>query len=189
MITLLHFDHPQVIDELGGWTNEEIVGWFGDYARIVFREYGDRVKMFVTINEPGPVCYNSYSTGCHAPGKKIPGIGEYICGHNMLKAHARAYHIYQDEFKSKQNGSIGIVENLKQYYNKFDNDTESAEIAFQFDNGWMLHPIFSKTGDYPKVMKDIIKRKSEAEGYEWSRLPEFSSYWIDYIRYLFYLMQ
>lgn len=56
IVTIYHFDHPQVIEEMGAWTNEKIVDLFADYARVVFREFGDRVKIFATINEPKILC-------------------------------------------------------------------------------------------------------------------------------------
>lgn len=56
IVTLYHFDQPQVLEFLGGWSNELMVDWFADYARVVFSEFGDRVKTFVTINEPREVC-------------------------------------------------------------------------------------------------------------------------------------
>ena len=71
ILTIYHWDHPQVFEDMGGWTNGEIVDWFGDFARVVFREYGSKVKKFIPINEPIAVCKNGYSLGIHAPGKKL----------------------------------------------------------------------------------------------------------------------
>ena len=68
-LTLYHWDLPEVLDRLGGWTNELIVDWFGDYARVVFREFGSRVKIFATINQPNSVCVDGYATDEKAPGK------------------------------------------------------------------------------------------------------------------------
>ena len=69
MVTIYHWDHPQVFQDIGGWTNEAMVDLFGEYARIVFQEFGNRVKTFVTINEPNIVCENEYYRGIYAPGK------------------------------------------------------------------------------------------------------------------------
>ena len=55
---------------------------------------------------------------------------EYLCGHNVLKAHARAYHIYNNEFRKQQQGKIGIVLHCRHHYSKYKNDSVSAEIAF-----------------------------------------------------------
>ena len=51
-LCLYHWDMPQAIDDLGGWTTRDIVGWFADYAALVADRYGDRVKRFATFNEP-----------------------------------------------------------------------------------------------------------------------------------------
>ena len=69
MVKIYHWDHPQLFQEIGGWTNEVMVDLFGDYARVVFKEFGRRVKIFTTINEPNIVCENEYYTGDYAPGK------------------------------------------------------------------------------------------------------------------------
>ena len=181
---MVHWDHPQVIEDLGGWTNEMIVDWFEDYARVLFRELGPKVRKWITLNEPEAACLRGYSSEVHAPGKKIHGVAEYLCAHNALKAHARAYRIYQKEFKAAQNGSVGIVVNMKYFYPKNSStDQSAAEKAFHFSNGWMIHPIFTRKGDYPDIMKDIIANNSRAQGYPKSRLPQFSEEWIEYIRY------
>lgn len=58
----------------------------------------------MTFNEPKQTCHYGYGLGELAPSRNSPGIGEYICAHNLLRAHAKAYHIYDKQFKAKQNG-------------------------------------------------------------------------------------
>ncbi|XP_053977574.1 myrosinase 1-like [Hylaeus volcanicus] len=182
LMTLYHWDHPQVLEDAGGWLNSEMVNWFGDYARILYREYGDKVKKFISINEPAGLCTLGYSVGVHAPGKKLNGIGEYLCVHNILKAHARAYRIYEQEFKQTQKGQVGFMLNSQSYMAKNPNDEASPEIAFQFYAGWTMHPVYSEKGDYPELVKSMVAAKSREQGYPRSRLPEFEPEWIDYIR-------
>lgn len=69
---------------------------------------------------------------------------------------------------------------------KNENDTESADIAFEFQVGMTTHPIYSKEGDYPEIVKERIAKRSKAQGEEKSRMPELSDYWIKYIRYCDY---
>ncbi|XP_047356137.1 myrosinase 1-like [Vespa velutina] len=183
IITLYHWDLPQVIEDAGGWLNPHVVDWFVDYARVAFNEFAPKVKKFITLNEPSDNCINVYTTGIHAPSKSsLRGIGEYICGENMLKAHARVYRMYQKEFKDTYNGLVGINAHVNNFYPKHENDSESVEIAFQFSIGWMLHPIYSKTGDYPNIMKNLIDMKSQKQGYSRSRLLKLGDNWVDYIR-------
>nr|XP_050854385.1 myrosinase 1-like [Vespula vulgaris] len=183
IVTLYHWDHPQVIEDAGGWLNPYVIDWFVDYARVVFKEFAPKVKKFITLNEPSDSCIFIYTTGIHAPSKSfLHGIGEYICGENMLKAHARVYRMYQKEFKDIYNGSLGINAHSRNFFPKHENDSELAEIAFQFSIGWLLHPIFSEKGDYPYIMKKLIAIKSQEQGYPRSRLPELGANWVDYIR-------
>ena len=112
----------------------------------------------------------------------MKGVGKYLCVHNMVKAHALAYHIYNTEFRSLQNGQIGIVINSHQYYSKNKNDITSPDLAFEFESGWTAHPIFSKTGDYPEIMKKLIAERSKLQGLNESRLPTFSEEWIKLIK-------
>lgn len=184
-----------------------MVNWFSDYARVVFRELGPKVKIFTTLNEPASVCREGYDDDTKAPGvsfvsyshllywkcytdnyirsnvgKKLYPSGGWICGHNMLKAHARAYHIYDKEFRPTQKGKIGIAIPCSGTISKIPGDIVSYETSFQFRCGWMAHPIFSETGDYPEIIKQRVANKSIAEGYPRSRLPQFSPKWIRYIR-------
>ncbi|CAK9825195.1 Myrosinase 1 [Anthophora retusa] len=182
ILTLYHWDHPQVLEDAGGWLNSEIVDWFGDYARIVFEQYAPKVKKFIPINEPSAVCKNGYSIGIHAPGKTLHGFGEYLCIHNVIKAHARAYRIYESEFKEQYKGEVGFLLNLLGYMPRSADDEYAAEVSFQFNIGWTMHPIYSEEGDYPPIMKNLVSNKSLKQGYLRSRLPTFTPEWINYTR-------
>ena len=50
--TLYHWDFPQALHAKGGWHNRDVIGWFADYAAVVFRALADRVSTFITLNEP-----------------------------------------------------------------------------------------------------------------------------------------
>lgn len=117
-------------------------------------------------------------------GVNLTGIGQYLCLQNMLKAHALAYHIYDEEFRYRQQGKVGIVIQCITPYSNDSTDNRFADIAFEFECGWQANPIFSKTGDYPAVMKKMIAQRSKLQGYYSSRLPTLSKYWIEFIRYI-----
>ena len=107
-VTMYHWDLPQALEEFGGWRNESTVKHFADYARLLYGNFGDRVKKWVTFNEIWSFCVMGYEWGVHAPGSgKSPDRG-YLCAHNALKAHAVAYRIYDQEFRAVQGGQIGI---------------------------------------------------------------------------------
>lgn len=69
-ITLYHWDLPQALEDRGGWTNRDVVGWFSDYAATVTQRYGDRVKNWMVLNEPLAFTALGYFLGMHAPGKR-----------------------------------------------------------------------------------------------------------------------
>ena len=82
----------------------------------------------------------------------------------MLLAHAKAWHSYDKDFRSTQKGRVSIVVNSQWFERKTQKteDIQAADRGMQWYLGWMAHPIFK--GDYPEVMKQSIKVKSDAEG-------------------------
>ncbi len=135
MVTLYHWDLPQALEDIGGWRNERMADYFADYARVVFDHFGDRVKLFLTFNEPWVFCVLGYGNPELAPGLVEPLHSHYDCIHNVLKAHANAYHIYNDEFKSTQKGKCGITldTNWPEPKNVSNpEDVAAADIQIQF---------------------------------------------------------
>lgn len=104
MITLYHWDLPVVFQDLGGWPNELIADYFEDYAKVAFDNFADRVKYWITFNEPYIVCYQGYGSVDKAPALNMTGYADYLCTHTVLKAHANVYHLYNNTYKSKYNG-------------------------------------------------------------------------------------
>ncbi|XP_074030001.1 myrosinase 1 [Leptinotarsa decemlineata] len=173
-VTLYHNDLPLALEEMGGFLNESFPDWFADYARVCFDRFGDDVNLWGTFNEPSLTCPGGYGRGDTAPEVKYSGFGEYICGHHVIKAHAKAYHIYDEEFRSQQNGRISMVQSVNYGLPRSNSseDIHASELKLAFDLGWMLHPIVY--GDYPEKMKLRVASRSKFEGLEKSRLPEFT---------------
>nr|AEW46867.1 seminal fluid protein CSSFP001 [Chilo suppressalis] len=182
MITLYHWDLPQKLQDMGGWANPHIVDWFADYARVAFENFGDRVKYWITMNEPREVCYQGYGDVTKAPRLNMKGIGEYMCAKNLLVAHAKAYDIYDKEFREKWGGTVGITLSATWHEPEGDMDADLAETINQFEWGQYAHPIFSETGDFPPIMKEMIAAKSAEQGFYRSRLPEFTPEELELVR-------
>lgn len=133
MVTLYHWELPQTLQELGGWTNPHMIDWYGDYAKIAFELFGDRVKFWITVNEPHLICHRGYGTTTMAPRLNMQGTGEYLCAKNLMLAHARAWHIYDDEYRSTQKGNISITISATWYEPESEKDAAAAEDYNQFD--------------------------------------------------------
>lgn len=88
-LTLFHWDLPQALQERGGWMNRDIVGWFADYAEVVARRLGDRVKNWVTFNEPQIFLGLGHRAGNHAPGLQLSEMDVFRCAHHVNLAHGR----------------------------------------------------------------------------------------------------
>lgn len=104
LVTTYHWDLPQPLQDIGGWANPLMVDIYVDYARLLFSLFGNDVKDWLTFNELKQICQEGYGNGAKAPGIKSPGIGEYRCGHIIIKAHAKTYQLYNRLFKEKQGG-------------------------------------------------------------------------------------
>ncbi|XP_072932350.1 myrosinase 1-like [Epargyreus clarus] len=183
-VTMYHWDLPHNLNELGGWLNEDIVDWFGDYARVLFENFGDRVKYWLTINEPFIHCKLGYGVAVHAPLVKSPGVGFYECGRNILLANAKAYHIYDDEFRTAQGGQVGLVFSMNWVEPASDSlddyDAVLSVMALFFRQ--YVDPIFSEHGNYPQLLIDRVAAASAEQNYESSRLRPFTDEQINYIK-------
>jgi beta-glucosidase len=84
--TLYHWDLPQELEDAGGWPNRETALRFADYAGRMARELGDRVKIWITLNEPYCSAYLGYASGVHAPGRTDPAAA-LAAVHHLNLAH------------------------------------------------------------------------------------------------------
>ncbi|KAL7024949.1 hypothetical protein ACKWTF_013269 [Chironomus riparius] len=177
MVTLYHWDLPQYLQDIGGWMNSEIVKYYEVYADLVFKSFGDRVKIFITFNEPSVFCDHGHNYAEHAPHIwTYDSVGGILCSHHVLLSHARAYRLYQEKYLAAQNGKVGICLNTGfSYRGNGSVPQDTVERAIQFYFGRYTNPIFSETGDYPQVMRDAIDQKSKQQGRSFSRLPTFTA--------------
>jgi len=178
MLTIFHWDTPQKLQDIGGWTNPLIVPYFTQYADLLFRTYGDRVKYWYTLNEPQLFGVNGHGRWHPAfpdlaPSLDLKGVGEYLAVHHMLLAHAAAFHLYQTNYKH-QDGKIGLALNLWWHVAETDSfeDNEAQRRARIYEIDWVMRPLFC--GDYPSELREMVDKASKLEGRAWSRLPVFT---------------
>ncbi|KAG5889223.1 hypothetical protein JTB14_018646 [Gonioctena quinquepunctata] len=174
LVTIHHWDLPQSLQDLGGFLNSSIVDWMADYSRVCFEAFGDDVKYWVTFNEAKQICMGGFGYGYYPPAIKSQGLLEFVCAHNLIKAHAKAWHIYDDEFRNKQEGKISVVLDSSAYIpaSEKEEDKIATDTIVHFELGWFANPIY--WGDYPDIMKSRVGDRSRREGREKSRLPEFT---------------
>jgi beta-glucosidase len=151
VLTLFHWDLPAALDDLGGWLNPDSANWFADYAAIMFRKLDDRVKRWVTLNEPWVVTDGGYLHGALAPGHRNR-FEAPIATHNLLRAHGAAVQAYRAEGRH----SIGLVVNLEPKYPASDNpdDIAATARADAYMNRQYLDPLFLKR--YPSELRQIF---------------------------------
>ena len=89
-VTLFHWDYPQALAERGAWANPDSPKWFEAYVSVCARRFGNRVKDFITLNEPQCFIGLGYGTGAHAPGLMLPAAATIPMSHHVLKAHGLA---------------------------------------------------------------------------------------------------
>ncbi|XP_051224220.1 beta-glucosidase 22 [Lolium perenne] len=176
-VTIFQYDLPQILeDEYDGWLSPQIIDDFTAYADVCFREFGDRVTYWTTLNEPNALVSLGYDAGIGPPGRcsKPFGLGDcsrgnsvnepYIVAHNCLLAHSSAVSLYRRKYQTKKNGLIGMnifINNIVPF-TKSTEDIAAAKRAQAFFTGWFLNPLYY--GDYPLVMKENTG----------SKLPVFS---------------
>jgi beta-glucosidase len=154
-VTLYHWDLPQKLQDIGGWANRQVADYFGQYARYVFKELGDLVPTWITLNEPFCSSFIGYWIGRHAPGYRDYKTAVQAA-HNLLLAHGKAVQAYRGSgFK----GEIGITLNMDYVYPKTDSpeDKAAAEMSFATLSRWFADPILK--GCYPAEVLECYKTK------------------------------
>ncbi|TCO66361.1 glycoside hydrolase family 1 protein [Caldanaerobacter subterraneus] len=160
--TLFHFDMPIEMQNIGGFENRKVVEYFAEYAKTCFELFGDRVKRWITFNEPIVPVLGGYLYNFHYPD--IVDFKRAVqFGYGTVLASARAI----EEFKKLKinDAKIGIVLNLSPVYPRSNHpaDLKAAELADLFHNRSFLDP--SVKGEYPKELVEVLKA--------YNHLPEY----------------
>lgn len=161
-LTLYHWDLPQALQDIGGWANPEMPEYFLEYSKLLFDRLGDRVKYWITLNEP----YCAAFLGNYE-GRMAPGLHDFStavrCAYYMYVGHGLVVKHFRE---SGREGEIGITLNLMGRLPLTDKteDIEAARRGDGYLNRWFIEPIMF--GRYPQDMIDLYRSKGVV-------LPEF----------------
>ncbi|WP_105619471.1 GH1 family beta-glucosidase [Vallitalea okinawensis] len=179
-VTLFHWDYPYELYKKGQWLNDESSNWFEEYARVVVTRLGDRVKNWMTINEPQCFIGLGYFTGIHAPGHQYSKFDIIRMTHNTLLAHGKAVKVIREIVGKEARvgfafvATIGIPNTLSEddieaardfMFNPFEKTKDHKEYNFPFDNDYWYDPIL--LGKYPdwvmNELRDYLPSEAQLE--------------------------
>jgi beta-glucosidase len=145
-VTLYHWDLPQALEDRGGWRNRDTALAFAEYAGVVAHRLGDRVRHWITLNEPQVAVYLGHVTGEMAPGVRDLSLWAPVA-HHLLLAHGVAVPILRAA--SAADAQVGITLNLAPFEpaSASEDDRNAARFVDGLFNRWFLDPIFR--GGYP----------------------------------------
>ncbi len=165
LVTLYHWDLPQVLEDFGGWRNRDTAYRFADYAAIVHDRLGDRVQAWTTLNEPWVSAFLGYGTGVHAPGVADP-VASLEAAHHLLLAHGLATQALRAQ--APESHRLSLVLNFSTIW--ADDDSEASLEAVRkvdgLQNRILLDPVLGRgypldvlqdttwLGDWTNVVRD-----------------------------------
>lgn len=174
-VTLFHWDYPYELHKKGGWLNNESVKWFAEYAEKVAMLYSDRVKYFITFNEPQCFIGLGYLSGAHAPGLKVAYKDIFLMCHNVLKAHGAAVIALREN--AKQTLKIGYAPTGSANYPSCETEENIEAVRKQYfacpplsddvmwNVAWWSDPVI--LGKYPEdglaMYKDYLPEITEED--------------------------
>lgn len=150
--TLYHWDLPQILEDQGGWPNRATAEAFAEYVDVITSRLGDRVKHWITLNEPWCSGFLGYLTGHHAPGRTSMADAMQAY-HTLNLAHGLAVPIIR---RNSPGAQVGITLNLAHAYPNSDSEADQAA-AQRFDdfmNGMFLGPLYGR--GYPQGTIDAL---------------------------------
>lgn len=154
-ITLFHWDYPYALYCRGGWLNRDSADWFADYTRVVVDRLSDRVRHWMTLNEPQCFIGMGHVTGQHAPGDRLGFAEALLAGHNALRAHGKAVQVLRAQAKAGCRIGYAPVGIVRIPASNSPADIEAArQHMFSIEghnfwnNTWWIDPVFF--GSYPE---------------------------------------
>jgi beta-glucosidase len=160
--TLYHWDLPQALEAGGGWRNRETVDAFAAYAGVVSAALGDRVRNWITHNEPWVTSFPGHYEGLFAPGRT--SFSEALTvAHHVLLSHGRAVPVIR---ANSPESSVGIALDCRPSMPATHKDAAANKHFDGFRNRWFFDPVFGK--GYPA---DMVAAYHEAGHFGPRRLP------------------
>lgn len=160
MITIFHWDVPKALtDAYGGWENRQIVDDFVNYAKTVFKLWGNKVKYWITLNEQNVFTSLGWLTAQHPPGKFDDQKMFYQVNHHAFMAHAKSVLAYRE---MGYTGDIGASFAYSPSY-ALDCRPENAMSKCNYDdlkNYWWMD-VYAY-GRYPIAAMHYLKKKGVA---------------------------
>lgn len=151
VVTVYHWDLPQALEELGGWTNRDTAKHLGELAQVLAAALGDQAAMWVTVNEPLQVVNQGYITGTHAPGHRDVALAPAAI-HHILLGHGYALQALRAELPT---AIIGPTMD-PQPFNALDGESQAVADALDAEyNRAYLDPVLR--GSYPAALRSDLQ--------------------------------
>lgn len=159
--TLFHWDYPYGLFRRGGWMNPDSPKWFAEYAGIVAKRLGDRMKHIMTHNEPQCFIGISYHSTEHAPGIRFPIWDTLLMAHNVLLSHGLAVQALRAEIPDAK---IGWAPTCSAHYPASGSDADISAARRAFLDIPEDRPFWSVTlwsdpvflGEYPARLYELF---------------------------------
>jgi beta-glucosidase len=158
--TLYHWDLPQALEDLGGWTARETAYRFVEYAGAVYERLGDRVTTWTTLNEPHCAAFLGYASGVHAPGRTDPAAA-FAAAHHLLLAHGEAVRALRGLGQPQVGLSLNPAA-VRPADPTDEQDVAAARLVDGLQNRIFLDPVFGR--GYPEDVLGVMRRHG---GLDW----------------------
>ena len=148
-VTLYHWDLPLELENQGGWTNRDIVGWFTDYVALCVTKFGDRVKNWMVLNEPLVFTGAGYFLGIHAPGRK--GLANFLAAtHHVTLCQAEGARVIKNIYPTANVGTTFSCSHIEPY-RLIKKDIEAARKIDVLINRLFIEPALGLGYPFKKV--------------------------------------
>lgn len=184
VVTINHFDMPYaLITQFNGWLSRKSVNAFANYAKFLFQHFGDRVKTWLTINEPLMVMYNPAFNGSHYQDDNRSTKANFLMLHHILLAEKNAIKLCH---QLVVNGKIGPVSSFQNVYpaSNHPEDVEAAMTAESILSYWALD--VAVKGKYPEITYNRLRKLKLAPQVSPADQIIFQSAFPDFIAFNYY---